>query len=153
MMVQLSTRMTSSPSYERILNEETGSAARTNYLSIVTMDAPDEHTVVFNLDKPDVPLLSAMSTMNAAILSSDVIANGDPAVDIIGTGPFALESWVADETTQLSTNESWWGGEIAISGIEIRIIPEETSIIAAMRAGNGAFCHHQRSTGSDSCGR
>lgn len=126
-------------SYERILNEETGAAARTNYLSIVSMDAPDEHTVVFNLDKPDVPLLSAMSTMNASILSSDVIANGDPAVDVIGTGPFALESWVADETTQLSTNGSWWGGDIAINGIEIRIIPEETSIIAAMRAGNVHF--------------
>ncbi|MCY3935935.1 MAG: ABC transporter substrate-binding protein [Chloroflexi bacterium] len=126
-------------SYERILDEETGSAARTNYLSIVSMDAPDEHTVVFNLDKPDVPLLSAMSTINASILSSDVISMGDPAVDIIGTGPFALDSWVADETTQLSANEAWWGGEIAIDGIEIRIIPEETSIIAAMRAGNVHF--------------
>ena len=97
-------------SYERILDEESGSAARTNYLSIVSMEAPDEHTVVFNLDKPDVPLLSAMSTTNAAILSSDVIAMGDPAVDIIGTGPFALTSgW---QMKRLSSAPTGHGGAV-----------------------------------------
>jgi peptide/nickel transport system substrate-binding protein len=44
------------------------------------MEAPDDYTVIFHLNTPDVPLLSAMTSINAAILSSDVIANGDPAM-------------------------------------------------------------------------
>src|SRR5680860_1349772 len=77
-------------SYERILDEETASATRTNLLSIESMEAPDDLTVVLNLSLPDVPLLSALSSTNTAIVSSDVIASGDPAVDAIGTGPFML---------------------------------------------------------------
>ncbi len=126
-------------SYARLLDEETAAAARTNYVSIESMDAPDDLTVIFNLNTPDVPLLSAMTSTNAAILSADVIADGDPAMNTVGTGPFALTSWLPDETTQLNANANWWGGEIALGGIEIRIIPEETSILAAMRAGNIHF--------------
>ncbi len=126
-------------SYERILNEETGSAARSNYLSIESMEAPDPYTVVFNLNTPDVPLLSAMTTVNAAILSADVIANGDPTVDVVGTGPFALENWTPEENTQLSAFADWWGDGPFVDGIEVRIIPDEASILAALRAGTVDF--------------
>ena len=126
-------------SFERILNEETGAAARTNYISIETMEAPDDYTVIFHLNTPDVPLLSAMTSINAAILSSDVIANGDPTVDVVGTGPFKLENWSPDEVTQLSANPDWWGDGPNVDGVEIRIIPDETSILAALRAGTIDF--------------
>jgi len=126
-------------SFERLLDEEVASAARTNYLSIASMDAPDDYTVVFNLSQPDVPLLAAMASTNAAILSADVIANGDPATDVIGTGPFMLESWTPEETTVLSANTYWWGEGPFVDGVEIRIIPDETSILAALRAGTIDF--------------
>ena len=126
-------------SFERILNEETGSAARTNYVSIESMEAPDPLTVVFNLNTPDVPLLSAMASTNAVILSSDVIANGDPTTDVIGTGPFKLESWTPEEVTMLSANTEWWGEGPFVDGVEIRIIPDEASILAALRAGTVDF--------------
>ncbi|MBN2472659.1 MAG: ABC transporter substrate-binding protein [Anaerolineae bacterium] len=126
-------------SFERILNEETGSAARSNYLSIESMEAPDPYTVVFNLNTPDVPLLSAMTTVNAAILSSDVIANGDPSVDVVGTGPFVLDNWTPEENTALSANADWWGEGPFIDGIELRIIPDEASVLAALRAGTIDF--------------
>lgn len=126
-------------SYERILDEETASAARTNYLSIETMEAPDPYTVVFNLNTPDVPLLSALTSTNAAIISADVIADGDPGTDVIGTGPFMLENWTPEENTMLAANTAWWGDGPFVDGIEVRIIPDETSILAALRAGTVDF--------------
>lgn len=126
-------------SFARILDEETASAARTNYLSIDSMEAPDDLTVVFNLNTADVPLLSAMASTNAVILSSDVIANEDPALVTVGTGPFALDTWTPEETTTLSANAEWWGEGPFVDGIEIRIIPDETSILAALRAGTVDF--------------
>jgi peptide/nickel transport system substrate-binding protein len=126
-------------SFERILDEETGSATRTNLLSITSMDAPDDSTVVLNLSIPDVPLVHALASANASILSADVIANGDPTTDAVGTGPFKLDSWTPEEVTILSANTDWWGDGPHVDGVEIRIIPDESTIMAALRAGEIDF--------------
>jgi peptide/nickel transport system substrate-binding protein len=123
-------------SYERILNEDTGAAARANFLSIESMDTPDDFTVVFNLSEPDVPILTAMTDVNAAIISSD---NADPSTETVGTGPFVLDNWTPEETATLSANPDWWDEGPFVDGIEIRIIPDETSILAALRAGTVDF--------------
>ncbi len=125
--------------FERILNEETGAAARANYLSIESIETPDDFTVVFNLSAPDVPLLAALATTNAAIANKEDIESGAIATVANGTGPFKLDSWTPEETTILSANAEWWGEGPFVDGIEIRIIPDETSILAALRAGTIDF--------------
>lgn len=125
--------------FERILKEETGAATRSNFLSIDTMETPDDYTVVFNLKEADVPILAAMASLNAAIVPAEMAASGDFASTAVGTGPFKLESWVPEETTQLSANADWWGDGPFVDGVEIRIIPDEASILAALRAGEIDF--------------
>lgn len=126
-------------SFERILNEQTGAAARANYLSIASIDTPDDYTVIFNLSTPDVPLLAALATTNAAIVPSELIESGEVASKAIGTGPFKLDQWIPEERTFLSANADWWGEGPFIDGIEIRVIPDEASILAALRAGEIDF--------------
>ena len=126
-------------SFNRILDEETGASARANYLSVASIDTPDDYTVVFNLSQPDVPLLAAMASTNAAIVPSEMVESGDFASTAVGTGPFVLDSWTPDQTTVLSANADWWGEGPSVDGIEIRIIPDESSILAALRAGQIDF--------------
>src|SRR5690606_34684936 len=126
-------------SFNRILDEATAAAARANYLTIASIDTPDDFTVVFNLSEPDVPLLAALATTNAAIVDSADIESGDVATVANGTGPFILENWTPDQTTTLAANPDWWGEGPYVDGIEIRIIPDETSILAALRAGTIDF--------------
>ena len=125
--------------FNRILDEDTAAAARANYLNIASIDTPDDFTVVFNLSDPDVPLLAALATTNAAIVDSADIESGDVATVANGTGPFSLENWTPDQTTTLAANADWWGDGPQVDGIEIRIIPDETSILAALRAGTIDF--------------
>ncbi|GIK28599.1 MAG: ABC transporter substrate-binding protein [Chloroflexi bacterium] len=125
--------------FARILDEATGAAARANYLNIASIDTPDDYTVVFNLSAPDVPLLAALATTNAAMVDSADIESGAVATVANGTGPFVLENWTPEETTTLSANADWWGDGPNIDGIEIRIIPDEASILAALRAGTIDF--------------
>ncbi len=120
--------------FERILNKDVKAAALANFSSIASIDTPDDFTVVFNLSVADVPLLTGMASLNAAIVTEEAAKSGDFKSTAIGTGPFKLDSWSPDEKTELSANKDWWGGKIAIDGIEIRIIPDETSIVAALRA-------------------
>ena len=77
-------------SFNRILDEATGAAARANYTSITSMDAPDDYTVVFHLSQPDVPMLAAMASINAAIVPAAMAQSGDFASTAVGTGPFML---------------------------------------------------------------
>ncbi len=120
--------------FERIMNPDTKAAGSANYSSIASIDTPDDFTVVFNLSIADVPLLAAMGSLNAAIVTSEAAKSGDFKSTAIGTGPFKLDSWVPDSKTELSANKEWWGKGLSLDGIEIRIIPDETSILAALRA-------------------
>jgi peptide/nickel transport system substrate-binding protein len=125
--------------FNRILDEATGAAARSNYLNIASIDTPDDYTVVLNLSEPDVPLLTALASLNAAMVDSADIESGDVATVANGTGPFKLDSWTQDQTTTLLANADWWGDGPNIDGIQINIIPEEASILAALRAGTVDF--------------
>ena len=126
-------------SFNRILTEKTGAATRANFLSIQSIEEQGQNTVVFYLSRPDVPILTAMTDTNASIISSDIISNGNPSQKAIGTGPFVLNSWSPDEKTMLKANKKWWGSGPFVDGIEIRILPDESSILAALRAGKIDF--------------
>ncbi|MBX3080773.1 MAG: ABC transporter substrate-binding protein [Anaerolineae bacterium] len=125
--------------FTRILDEATGAAARSNYTSIDSIETPDDSTVVFKLKTADVPILAAMAGVNASIVSEEAIKAGDFEKTAIGTGPFILENWTPEEKTTLKSNPDWWGGAPAIDGVEMRVIPDETSILAALRAGEIDF--------------
>lgn len=126
-------------SFERILDEATSAAARSNFLSIESIDLPDAATVVFNLSTPDVPILVAMATINAAILPASAIEADSIGTTALGSGPFVLESWEPNSREVLTVNPDWAGGELAIDGITISVLPDETAILASLRAGQTDF--------------
>lgn len=122
-------------SFERILDEATGAAARSYFTAIQSIDTPDPYTVVFHLSEPQVSLLAAMTNANSAIVDSKAIqAGADPAKDEVGSGPFKLVSWEPDVKLVLEKNPDFWlPGLPYLDGIEFRTIPDESSILAALR--------------------
>jgi len=122
--------------FERILDENTAAAARSSFTGIDAIEAPDATTVVFKLKGANVALLAAMTNPNSGIVSKKVVSAEDPAKVTIGTGPFKLVKWDVDRTTTLAANKDYWlPGVPAVDGLEIRIIPDEASILAGLRAG------------------
>ena len=126
-------------SFERLLNEETAAAARSNFLSIESIETPDDATVVFNLSTADVPILVAMATINAAVVPAAEIEAGTIGTQALGSGPFVLDSWEPNAREVLSANPDWAGGELAIDGITISVLPDEMAILASLRAGQTDF--------------
>ena len=126
-------------SFERILNEETGAASRANFTLISGIETPDAGTVIFNLAEPNVPILTAMASINAAIVPASAIADGSIGTQTTGSGPFVLESWTPNAGARLTANAHWSGGMPAIDGLEISVLPDETAILAALRAGQVDF--------------
>jgi peptide/nickel transport system substrate-binding protein len=126
-------------SFTRILDEATAAAARSNFLSIDSIDTPDPTTVVFHLKTSDAPILVAMATINAAIVPASEITAGTIGTKAIGSGPFKLDSWDPNSKEVLSANADWAGGKLGLDGITISVLPDETAILASMRAGQTDF--------------
>lgn len=122
-------------SFQRLLDEKTGAAARSNYSSIAAIDTPDAQTVVFRLSQPDVPILAALAGVNAAVLPAAAIADGSVGTKAIGSGPFMLASWDPNAREVLTANPHWAGGKTGVDEIDISVLPDETGILAALRAG------------------
>jgi peptide/nickel transport system substrate-binding protein len=123
--------------FERLLNEETGAAARSFFTAIEVIDTPDDNTVVFTLSAPNAAILAAMTNPNSGIMSKAWIEGGaDPTTATNGTGPFKLASWEPDNIMMLDANRAYWeAGVPLLDGIEFRTIPDEASILAALRSG------------------
>ena len=77
-------------SLERILDEATGAVVRSNLLSIESITAPDDLTVVMTLSAPDATLPAALSDLNTAIVPAAAIEAGTVANEPNGTGPFTF---------------------------------------------------------------
>src|SRR3569833_1587804 len=108
-------------SFTRILDEATAAAARSNFLSIDTIDTPDPTTVTFHLKTSVAPILVAMATINAAIVPASEITAGSIGTKAIGSGPFKLDSWDSIFMEVLSANADWAGGKAGIDGITISV--------------------------------
>ena len=124
-------------SLDAILDEETGAVQRTSLASVASVEAPDDSTVVLNLNNPDAGILSGLAGgPNLAILSKDDNEEGLSAAPN-GTGPFAFGSRKPNESVTLVANDAYWReGEPKLASVELRVIPDESSIVDGLRSGN-----------------
>ena len=124
------------------------SEAVNNYES---SEVVDEHTVKFRFTDPSPGFLQATSTINSAILSPETIefAHEDfgpgNAVNVIGTGPFVIDSEDIGTSLTLTAREDYdWApashphqGRAEIDEIQIQVLPEDSVRIGALTSGQG----------------
>ena len=79
---------------------------------IISVEAPDELTVVYNLKDPAVnfPALVSYANQNAAVHSPTAwkTKGDDYNRNPVGTGPYVLKSWTAGDRMILEKNPDYW---------------------------------------------
>ena len=75
-------------------------------LNIDTMTAVDPTHVTFTLKAPDDLFPAALADYHVLMLSKDV---KDPKTELLGTGPFVLESSAAETGAVFKKNPNYWG--------------------------------------------
>jgi peptide/nickel transport system substrate-binding protein/oligopeptide transport system substrate-binding protein len=139
-------------SFERVLQPENQSPLTWVFIFISGADAMvqgdarslegvrvvNPGTVEIALEQPFAPFLLLMAMPAAHIAPREEIERkGDDFSEApIGTGPWVFESWAHDDVIRLSANPRYHGGRPTMDGIEIRIIPETTTVIAEFESGN-----------------
>ena len=104
------------------------------------VQAPDELTVIFNLNDPQVkfPALQSYSHQNAAIQSPTAwkTKGDDYNRNPVGTGPYVLKSWNAGDRMVLERNPDYWNkGHPYLDRIVLKPLPDAQSRFASLQSG------------------
>lgn len=125
-------------SLDKIRDEATAAVAASSLASIEEVQAPDPGTVVLKLKNPDAAILAGLASVNLAMLSKDDTEAGLGTAPN-GTGPFLFKSRKPNESITLIANGTYWGEAPKLASVEFRIIPDESSIVAALQSGDVQF--------------
>ncbi len=137
-------------SYNRMLNIK----GNPSFLAdgIVSVEAPDDATIVMTLANPDPAILAKLVfgafsvTSQAMIEAQGGTAAADAATtdtaeqwlnnNSAGTGAYVLEKWDPQVETVLVRNENYYGAKPAIERIIIRNLPESATQKLQLEAGD-----------------
>jgi peptide/nickel transport system substrate-binding protein len=125
-------------SFDVILDPDEGRRQKINLgaAGIERVEAPDDYTVRIITAEPYAPLVR--SNRFVSILPAKTyqeMGREAFALNPVGTGPFRVVEWVKDTHIQLEAFEDHWRGAPAIKAAEFRPIPEASTRVAALRAG------------------
>lgn len=125
---------------ERIIN---GNLADASYLSSIdSVEVVDDYTVTLNMKDPYSPLLSNAPMVPLIQNQKFVEENGGATTRVtMGTGPFILKEWVADQVVRFEKNPEYWrkdaNGEALpyLDGIEFIVAVDESARITDFLSG------------------
>lgn len=121
-------------SYKRIIDQKLANADR--FTAVTDVTAADEYTVKITVAQPTPNLLSNIGGFKGmAIVQRKNAESGEIATHPIGTGPFAFKSAQSGESITLVANKNYWGGSPAIVGVTFNFIPEASTALSALQAG------------------
>lgn len=125
--------------FDRIIDSTLKLIAYSAFKDIIdSVDIIDDYTVKFNLKKPHASFVYDLAGTYAKIISPSLVDRtpNDVAVYPVGTGPFKFVEWVPGERIIVDAYDNYWEGRPELDRIVFKPIPEETSRVAAVEAGN-----------------
>ena len=104
------------------------------------VQAPDELTVVYNLNDPSVnlPAIITIQSTNNVIQSPTAwkTKGDDYNRNPVGTGPYILKSWTAGDRLVLERNPDYWDkGHPYLDRIVLKPLPDAQSRYASLQSG------------------
>jgi 4-phytase/acid phosphatase/peptide/nickel transport system substrate-binding protein len=104
------------------------------------VQAPDELTLVFNLNDPSVnlPAILTVQTSNNVVQSPTAwkTRGDDYNRNPVGTGPYILKSWTAGDRMVLESNPDYWDkGHPYLDRIVLKPLPDAQSRFASLQSG------------------
>jgi peptide/nickel transport system substrate-binding protein len=121
-------------SYRRIIDEKLANADK--FSAVTDVSAPDPATVRITVKQPTPNLLTNIGGFKGmAIVQRRNVESGQIATHPIGTGPFAFQGAKGGDSIVLKANPTYWGGPPRVAGITFRFIPEPSTALSALQAG------------------
>ena len=104
------------------------------YTNVEAVEAPDPHTVVFRLKRPQPSLVAMLASGYSPVIPAHVPIP-EHRSRCIGTGPFKFKEWKRGQTVELVRNPDYFvKGRPYLDGIRYTVIVERGTRVAALQA-------------------
>ena len=121
--------------FDLIMNPSSDASGASFFESVASVAAPNPTTVVVHMKHPDASFPSGLTGVNTAIVPSDVpVASLTAKPD--GSGPYQFVSRTPNESITLKRNPDYYGGKPGVAKLELRIIPNDQSMVSALKTGD-----------------
>lgn len=118
-------------SMDYVLNPDNGALIRGFAERVVSLETPDDNTVVMTFEAPFPGVFDLFELF--------FIIDGDTASDFSltanGTGPFKVASHDPGTLTRLDRNDAYWNGAPSLDAVEIVIAPNQQAGILSLKSG------------------
>ncbi len=103
----------------------------------------DDYTVALKLKYPFAPLAPSLSMSLVSPISPAAIEKygEDVRQNPVGAGPYIIKEWVKGDRIVMVRNENYWGEKPTVATITWKIVPEDATREAMLRAGQIDICY------------
>ncbi|MEZ4508013.1 MAG: ABC transporter substrate-binding protein [Thermomicrobiales bacterium] len=131
-------------SFERLVDPATASPTAGSLVSMQSIEAPDDETVVITLTQPNAAFLVELSGMGCIIIPKEVVEeHGDLMQVAVGSGPFKFVEYVPNTHIKLEKNPDYFeSGLPYLDAVEMLIAAEDNSRTAALIQGTVDFIEY-----------
>ncbi|MBX3069664.1 MAG: ABC transporter substrate-binding protein [Thermomicrobiales bacterium] len=131
--------------FDRTTNPDFASPHANKLASVTDFQTPDERTVTLTLSDPFAPFLAVACTRGPGRALTPVSARaieemGDEQFGMtpVGSGPFMIvpETYDVGQGFDMVAFDGWYGGRPYLDTIEVRLVPEPSSAVSGLEAGD-----------------
>ncbi|MFE6973273.1 ABC transporter substrate-binding protein [Streptomyces sp. NPDC057682] len=127
-------------SIETIRDPKNGSALGYAYAGVQSVKATGDHEVTIRLKAPDA-MFAWTTTAGGLLVSSRAFLTrnkgrvGTAKTLLLGTGPYRITEFAADDHVLLERNDAWWGEKPAVRKLKLSFVPDAGTRLVAMKSG------------------
>ncbi len=122
-------------SFRRMLDPSGSAPSKSQYDMVSAVSAPDASTVVFQLNIPYGGFADVLTDRQVKIVPRSAVSQLTKAP--VGTGPFKFVSYTPGDRIVFAKFDGYFEpGMPKVAGVELRIMPEMSTKIAALKAGD-----------------
>jgi peptide/nickel transport system substrate-binding protein len=121
--------------FDEIMDPAQKASSASYFANVQSVDATSANTVVVHMKVPDSSFPSGLTSVDTGIVPSTVsVSSLQTKPD--GSGPYQFVSRVANESLTLKRNNDFYAGKPGAAKLEFRIIPNDQSMVSALRTGS-----------------
>lgn len=105
---------------------------------IESVEAIDDYTIKLTTPQPDASVLGWFAWARWSVIASkDIYEEYNPSLEVNGTGPFKLVEYIPNDRVVYEKFADFWKPDQPyLDGLTLKIIPDESARLAALRAGD-----------------
>ncbi|MFJ4623907.1 ABC transporter substrate-binding protein [Streptomyces sp. NPDC088812] len=111
------------------------------WAGVTSVKATGAREITIRLAEPDAafawtPTPGTLLISSRAFLTRNKGSVGTPKTLLLGSGPYKVTSFAADDHVGLERNDAWWGGEPSLKTLKLSFVPDAGTRLVAMKSGS-----------------